>query len=296
MATSGGAGTFDLPDNYDVGDIPTSVIAARLNPLESIDLAVVNHNWDSVSVRLNIGVGIFPTIRNFVTADGPWSVCAADFDTNGYLDLATANLNSHNVSVLLNDQTQDTVGKFDTHAEYAVGNKPISIATGDFNGDGFADLVTANSGNYSISVLINDRDGTFAAAVRYVTDLQPHAVCVADFDCDGHLDVATANWGPTPGTVSVLINDGEGAFGARDDYNVTAYPWSIYAGDLRSCSNVDVVAVPHVLWSSDEQAIAIFDNAADMIGQTAIGERYVLASLEHDYLGILGKPSGSRGR
>jgi hypothetical protein len=37
-----------------------------------------------------------------------------------------------------------------------VGPGPIGIASGDFKGDGFPDLVAANYGRQTISVLVND--------------------------------------------------------------------------------------------------------------------------------------------
>ena len=48
-----------------------------------------------------------------------------------------------------------------------VGSSPYSVATGDFNGDGKPDLVTANAGSNSVSVLLGNGDGTFQNAVNY---------------------------------------------------------------------------------------------------------------------------------
>ena len=37
-------------------------------------------------------------------------------------------------------------GTFAAPVNYAAGSNPISVAVGDFNGDGVPDLVTANNG------------------------------------------------------------------------------------------------------------------------------------------------------
>ena len=42
-------------------------------------------------------------------------------------------------------------------------NGPLSVTTGDFNGDGLTDLATANVFPTDVSVLLGNGDGTFAA-------------------------------------------------------------------------------------------------------------------------------------
>ena len=45
-----------------------------------------------------------------------------------------------------------------------VGYYPVSVAVGDFNGDGKPDLAVANYGNYYVTILLGNGDGTFTAA------------------------------------------------------------------------------------------------------------------------------------
>ena len=62
----------------------------------------------------------------------------------------------------------------------------ISIAVGDFNGDGKLDLAVANSGNGTVSVLLGNGNGTFATDTTYSTGgTTPEAVAVGDFNKDG---------------------------------------------------------------------------------------------------------------
>ena len=65
--------------------------------------------------------------------------------------MATANAGSGDVSVLLGHCD----GLFDGERRFPAGQAPVSVAPGDFDGDGNPDLVTANSGSGDVSVLIN---------------------------------------------------------------------------------------------------------------------------------------------
>jgi hypothetical protein len=70
---------------------------------------------------------------------------------------------------------------------------PVSIASADLDGDGKLDLVTANSGDSTVSVLLGHGDGTFAAKVDYPVGTNPHSVSLDDVDGDRRLDIVTAN-------------------------------------------------------------------------------------------------------
>jgi hypothetical protein len=48
--------------------------------------------------------------------------------------------------------------------DLSVGIHPLSVAVGDFNGDGTPDLVVANAGSSNVSVLLGNGDGSFQAA------------------------------------------------------------------------------------------------------------------------------------
>jgi len=98
---------------------------------------------------------------------------------------------------------------FDPPATIAVGHRPDALAAGDVNGDGFPDLVVANS--YDVSVLFGDG-------------------AAGDLDSDGPIDLVAADW--ESDEVSVLLGDGNGAFGVE-----TRYPsGAVLCGSRRSTS------------------------------------------------------------
>lgn len=80
----------------------------------------------------------------------------------------------------------------------------MKIATGDLDGDGLPDLVTANRGAGTVSVLLNLAGTSLFAVESEDVGLLPSDVVLGDFDGDGLLDAAVANLGDN--TVSILLN------------------------------------------------------------------------------------------
>src|SRR5439155_14848477 len=66
---------------------------------------------------------------------------------------------------------------FAPKVDYGTGRGAFSVAVGDLNGDGMADLAVANQGYGAdpgtVSVLLNQGAGTFAAKVDYATGKGP---------------------------------------------------------------------------------------------------------------------------
>lgn len=99
---------------------------------------------------------------------------------------------------------------FNPAVNYPTGAGPSAIGTGDFNLDGFVDLVTANAAAGTVSVLLGKGDGTFSSPVNYPAGFSPAFVVVGDFNNDGKPDIGVASSGTT--TVSLLIGNGNGTF------------------------------------------------------------------------------------
>ncbi|MER7810895.1 FG-GAP-like repeat-containing protein [Streptomyces sp900116325] len=223
-----GDGTFGAKADYPTGSGTTSVAVGDFNGDGRLDLVTANFFGSTVSVLLNNGGGTFAPKADVPTGTGPNSVAVGDFNGDGDLDLATANINGPTVSVLLNNGD----GTFAPKTDYPTGTVPASVAVGDFNGDGDLDLATANEGAFTVSVLLNNGDGTFAPKADYGTGDFPVSVAVGDFNGDGRLDLVTANSGGSADTVSVLLNNGDGTFGAKTNYTTGSFPLSVAVGDF----------------------------------------------------------------
>jgi len=239
-----GNGTFQAAVNYAAGSGPVSVAVGDFTGDGNADLAVADQDG-GVSVLLGNGDGTFQPAVNYAAGSGPVSVTVGDFTGDGKADLAVAdqgtsqnNYTDGGVSVLLGNGD----GTFQPAVNYAVGDQALSVITGDFTGDGKADLAVADEGGYpsyngGVSVLLGNGDGTFQAAKYYATGIYPSSVAVGDFTDDGKADLAVANYGTyvgnlVVGTVSVLLGNGDGTFQPAVNYAAGLDPDSVTVGDF----------------------------------------------------------------
>jgi FG-GAP-like repeat/FG-GAP repeat len=205
-----------------------------------------------VSVLLGKGDGTFQPAVNFAVRGTPKSVAVGDFNNDGKPDLAVANQGSYDpTGTLTNTGVLVLLGKgdgtFQAAVNYAPGKASVSVAVGDFNGDGKPDLAVANKGDGTVSILLGKGDGTFQPAVDYAVRGTPGSVAVGDFNGDGKPDLVVANPGlfdaggpPTTGSVSVLLGKGDGTFQPAANSDAVSPQGSVAVGDFNSDGKLDL--------------------------------------------------------
>ncbi len=135
---------------------------------------------------------------------------------------------------------------FTQGAVYPTGSVPNGIAVGDLNGDGIPDIVTADAGSDSISVLIGNKDGTYQPRQVYKVGQNPSSVALADIDGDGHLDAIVTN--NDDNTVTIWWGKGDGTFSGSTLLGTTGNgPHRIAVGDLDGDGRLDIAVVD---WTS----------------------------------------------
>ncbi len=236
-----GDGTFPSHTDYRCGNAPIAVAVGDFNGDGLPDLVVVNSGDNTVSIFLGTPNGVFVPSGTYPVGLNPSSVAIGDFNGDHYLDLAVTNADDNTVSILLNRGN----GTFVLSDTYAVGNAPSSVAVADFNGDGKPDLAVANADDNTVSILLNRANGTFQTAVSYITGPGPASVIAADFNRDGKPDLAIANGeaplnGVGPGLVSVLLNNGDGTFANKIDYETGPFPVSVVTADFNIDGELDL--------------------------------------------------------
>jgi hypothetical protein len=90
------------------------------------------------------------------------------------------------------------------------------MTVGDVTGDGQLDLITANLGAFTISVMPGNGQGSFGPKTDYPTTHQPISVTLGDVNNDGRTDMVTANpyWGGNNdgSTLNVFLAQPGGGF------------------------------------------------------------------------------------
>jgi len=211
-----GLSSFDAAENLTYVDGPSSVVVADFDADGQQDLAVADGDSDTASVILSQRDAGFVWTGSWAVGAYPLSLAVGDWDDDGWRDVATVNRDEDTITLLQGSQT----GGFHppwggAPATYGVGGYPSRIAVGDFNGDSRRDLVTSDSVDDTVSVLLSSGTGVFAAAVPYGAGDCPVEIAVGDFDRDGRQDLAVANY--LGCSISVLRGKGDGTFYPKSD-------------------------------------------------------------------------------
>ncbi|MEX8522490.1 MAG: cadherin-like domain-containing protein [Leptothrix ochracea] len=177
----------------------------------------------------------------------PVGLALADLNADNKPDLVVLDQAAGQVVVMANNGA----GGFNpaTATAYPVtmlGSQSISL--GDVNGDGLPDIVTTDTSNSQVSVLLNAGGATFGLAKAFpVAGAMPYGLALADLNGDGALDIVTAD-ADTGDTVSVLLNDKTGNFPVPVGYSVAPAgskvfhsPKAVVVADVNGDGKLDLI-------------------------------------------------------
>ncbi len=222
------------------GPSPQSIAIADVNGDGIPDLVVPDWgNYVPGSGEINVwignGDGTFSADKPYATGLDPVAVVLANFENQAGTavnDVATAggdSLSTYAITVLHNN-----LGTFATTlVTISLASAPVSLATADFNADGFADISVATS-NGQVLIFLNQKASPWFSSTPSATltaGTQPSSLVA--WDANG--DLAVTNEGDND--VGVFINQtvalsSTAAFAAQTTYGVGLQPTGIAAGEL----------------------------------------------------------------
>jgi hypothetical protein len=194
--TAGGPFTLAANEN------PTRIYLAHFTNDADLDLVVLAENTQMILLyggATGVAFGAAPLASLDLSfplpGESPSGAAAVDFDRDGDLDLAVTMRNTN----LLRVYTGDGLGGLASGAVGAsTGTGPRDITAGDIDRDGWPDLVTADSGSSSASVLFNLNGGSLTPQNPVLVGGVPTRVALVDLDHDGVLDLAALDDSTTP--------------------------------------------------------------------------------------------------
>jgi hypothetical protein len=214
----------------------TVTIAAGLQSGDTLHFT----NQNGISGSYDAATGVLTLSGTASVADYQAALRSVSFDNLSNHNPTNSGLDpTRTIDWQVNDGTAVSGVLLGTTTTFAVGQDPVSIATGDFNGDGVLDLVVANQASNTVSVLLGNGSGGFGPAVDYAVGSAPSSVAAVDLNGDGRLDLVVAN--TDSNSVSVLLGNGSGGFAAATNFATGSQPVSVAFGDLNGDGKLDLV-------------------------------------------------------
>jgi hypothetical protein len=232
-----GDGTFSSSSSFSIGGNLSSLVVADFNGDGKADLAVDDVEQQEVILLLGNGDGTF-TPSNAFFGPIPTQIAVGDFNGDGIADIAAAAYSEGpmpvgQIAVLLGKGDGTFPDSFSLNDSV---EDPGAIATGDFNGDGFSDIVVTDS--ETMKVLLSKGDGTFTTSATITAGNNATSIATGDFNGDGKIDIAIPN--STANTVEVLLGNGDGTFTAAASPATGKGPYFVETGDFNGDGKLDL--------------------------------------------------------
>lgn len=275
-----GTGNFGAPRAWVTDQEPLAVAAGDLNGDGIPDLVALNrdNNTPDAVVLLGQGDGTFKGVEDVIVEPTPNAVIAGDIDNDGLPDLIV----SRSLSVCSNDSTQSCStngdcgggntcqpngrllvrrslpnGGFAAPLALQFPGDAFAIGRGDFNADGWLDLVALNKSTSNVSMFLGQRSGFPSKPRNYAVGAGGVALTVGDWDGNGRPDVAVARQGAgSSGFIDILLSNADGSLQEPPvSVALSANPVAMDWGDFNNDGRLDLA-----LAISGSQVVVAFGN------------------------------------
>jgi hypothetical protein len=174
-----GNGTFAAAQHFAAGKEPYDVAIQDLDGDDVPDVVAANGASGGVNVLKGLGDGSLGEPAIFANGVNCGGLAFGDYDQDGIQDLAVTYSTGHAVEVLLGGGAGGIGdGTFEEQGYYTGVTFPLSVASADFNEDGYLDLAVASYGSGDVAVFLG---GCFTPGPSAES---PHLVSVQDVPND----------------------------------------------------------------------------------------------------------------
>lgn len=233
-------GGWKPPSVGRTGPDPVAAIVDNYFPsgpsLDHFDLAVADHQTGLLRMFSNDGDHLAPVST---VPLGPEPTAAVTHEC--CVELIFATTAGDNRLVLL---TGFQEGEFEERRSFPVGNRPSSLALGDFVEGDYHDeeVAVANRGSDDVTILdAVGRTYEYRTIGTYPVGHEPVAIAALDVDHREGPDLAVLNAGSN--SVSILLGDGRSNFRAGGTYRVGKHPVAMAAFDFNRAFGPDLAVV-----------------------------------------------------
>src|SRR5271165_633843 len=297
---SNGDGTFTQGNNYLISS--NSLAGGVLQDVNGdghLDVfAVDSVNPGNLWTVLGNGDGTFSTTPTSLALSGQVTrAVLTDLNGDGVLDVAGNNSNSSNPNqVLVYVSTSAT-----TYGSGVALLTPDTVydgcgapATGDMTGDGKPEIVSPNCGDNTVTIYVNNGDGSFQTGAYYHVALSatggydvqayPEAVTIADVNGDGKGDIVSSN--DDSGDVTILLGNGDGTVNVPS----VGYATGGYPSMPAIVADFNGDGFPDILIPDDEFSLAYLKGYGD--GTFLAGLDYYVPISDNGYANSYGIATG----
>ena len=209
----GDGGFEEVAEDASLDDTDAGNISLFLDSDHDGDLDILIGKSNTNSLFRNNGDGTFAEMarEKGLSEEGKNTVdaCFGDFDDDGDIDLFLANENGP--YALLDNRRQGQFENITSESGLKDDQNAVCADAGDYNNDGYLDLLIISANTSTCELYKNKGDGTFEKDTRsadvfnLITNLKINDVVFMDLDNDGSEDILIAGETETPGDRGLFL-------------------------------------------------------------------------------------------